>query len=139
MLQYPAFMRQYPWSTGMIPTSFLLPAQWPQPHNDDLLLAMEESDFEDKCSEIRKTNNNIIVIGKTTVDNDKEDYDNDVDDEEADNAEESEVLNNLYLLEVGLPKEKAKTCIGCKLPFGDLVYLPNRYNRAFGGLDYYIH
>ncbi|XP_052174917.1 uncharacterized protein LOC127789888 isoform X3 [Diospyros lotus] len=91
MLQYPAFMRQYPWSTGMIPTSFLLPAQWPQPHNDDLLLAMEESDFEDKCSEIRKTNNNIIVIGKTTVDNDKEDYDNDVDDEEADNAEESEV------------------------------------------------
>ncbi|KAE9453786.1 hypothetical protein C3L33_14379, partial [Rhododendron williamsianum] len=111
MLQYPAFMTQYPWSTRMIPTSFLLPAQWPQPPSDELLLAMEESDFEDKViydkpnsnslchklilqlralNEIRKTNSNLIVIGKTSVENDKEDYDNDADDEEADNADESE-------------------------------------------------
>ncbi|CAL5372751.1 unnamed protein product [Camellia sinensis] len=131
MLQYPAFMTQYPWSTTMIPTSFLLPAQWPQPQNDELLLAKEESDFEDKgiwvnsnyfgivrvfrigvtmerieasnvtlwtlefasialCNEIRMTNSNLIVIGRTTVDNDKEDYDNGADDDEADNAEESE-------------------------------------------------
>ncbi|KAL7191892.1 hypothetical protein ACSBR2_023883 [Camellia fascicularis] len=90
MLQYPAFMTQYPWSTAMIPTSFLLPAQWPQPQNDELLLAKEESDFEDKCNEIRMTNSNLIVIGRTTVDHDKEDYDNGADDDEADNAEESE-------------------------------------------------
>ncbi|KAI8529080.1 hypothetical protein RHMOL_Rhmol12G0197800 [Rhododendron molle] len=90
MLQYPAFMTQYPWSTRMIPTSFLLPAQWPQPPSDELLLAMEESDFEDKLNEIRKTNSNLIVIGKTSAENDKEDYDNEADDEEADNADESE-------------------------------------------------
>lgn len=47
-MQFPAFMTQYPWSTKVIPTSYLLPAQWPQPHSDELLLAMEESDFEDK-------------------------------------------------------------------------------------------
>lgn len=48
MLQFPAFMTQYPLSTRMIPTSFLLPSQWPQPHNEELLLAMEESEFEEK-------------------------------------------------------------------------------------------
>lgn len=48
MLQFPAFMTQYPWSTRTIPTSFLLPSQWPQPQNEELLLAMEESDFEEK-------------------------------------------------------------------------------------------
>ncbi|KAI4336217.1 hypothetical protein L6164_014771 [Bauhinia variegata] len=89
MLQFPAYMTQYPLSTRTIPTSFLLPSQWPQPQNEELLLAMEESDYEEKCNEVRK-NSNIIVIGKTTVDNDKEDYDNDADDDDADNAEESE-------------------------------------------------
>lgn len=34
-------------------------------------------------------NSNLVVIGKTTVDNDKEDY-NDPDDDDADNAEETE-------------------------------------------------
>lgn len=48
MLQFPAYMTQYPLSTMTIPTSFLLPAQWPQPQNEELLLAMEESDFEEK-------------------------------------------------------------------------------------------
>lgn len=48
MLQYPAFMTQYPWSTRIIPTSYLLPAQWPQPQNDELLLAMEEAEYEEK-------------------------------------------------------------------------------------------
>ncbi|KAM7471260.1 hypothetical protein LguiA_009443 [Lonicera macranthoides] len=91
MMQFPAFMTQYPWSMKVIPTSYLLPAQWPQPHSDELLLAMEESDFEDKCNEMRKMNSNLVVIGKTTIDNDKEDFDNDADDDDADNAEESEV------------------------------------------------
>ncbi|KAH7549839.1 hypothetical protein JRO89_XS13G0090300 [Xanthoceras sorbifolium] len=129
MLQYPAFMRQYPSSTRTIPASILLPSQWPQPHSEEFHLAMEESEFEDKmfscdslllvsarldveewleeaekgnlrdlyisqsenyCNEIRKTNSNLIVIGKTTVDNDKEDFDNDADDDDADHGDESE-------------------------------------------------
>ncbi|KAK7317672.1 hypothetical protein RJT34_02099 [Clitoria ternatea] len=73
-----------------IPTLFLLPSQWPQPYNDELLLALEESDFEDKCNEIMKMNSNLIVIGKTTNENDKEDFDNEADDGDVDNAEESE-------------------------------------------------
>ncbi|KAL7138905.1 hypothetical protein ABFS83_09G014500 [Erythranthe nasuta] len=83
-------MLQYPWSTRVIPTSYLLPAQWPQPQNDELLLAMEEAEYEEKCNEIRKANSNSIIIGKTAVENDKEDFDNDADDDEGDNADESE-------------------------------------------------
>ncbi|XP_019185032.1 PREDICTED: uncharacterized protein LOC109180005 [Ipomoea nil] len=91
MLQFPAFMLQYPWSTETIPTSYLLPAQWPHPQSDELLLAMEESDFEEKCSEIGKINSNLTVIGKTNVvDNDKEDFDNEAEDDDVDNGEESE-------------------------------------------------
>lgn len=41
-------------------------------------------------NDIRKINSNLIVIGKTTVENGKEDFDNDADDDDADNAEESE-------------------------------------------------
>lgn len=48
MLQFPGFMKQYPWSTRTIPTSFLLPSQWPQPHSEELLLAMEEADYDEK-------------------------------------------------------------------------------------------
>ncbi|XP_051123394.1 uncharacterized protein LOC127246186 [Andrographis paniculata] len=90
MLQYPAFMVQYPWSTRIIPTSYLLPAQWPQSQNDELLLAMEESEYVEKLNEISKANKNAIVFGGTTVDNDKEDFDNDADDDDVDNAEESD-------------------------------------------------
>lgn len=43
-----------------------------------------------QCNEIRKANSNLIIIGKTSVENDKEDFDNDADDDEGDNAEESE-------------------------------------------------
>jgi hypothetical protein len=43
-----------------------------------------------QCNEIRKGDSNLAVIGKTTVDNDKEEYDNDADDDDADNVEESE-------------------------------------------------
>ncbi|KAI3763162.1 hypothetical protein L1987_53613 [Smallanthus sonchifolius] len=87
---FPAFMTQYPTSTRLIPTSLLLPPQWPLPHSEELLLAIEESEFVEKCNDIRKINSNLIVIGKTTVENDKEDFDNEADDDDADNAEESE-------------------------------------------------
>ena len=40
-------------------------------------------------SEIRKTNSNLVVIGKTTLDY-KEDFDADAEDDDADNVEESE-------------------------------------------------
>ena len=56
--------------------------------SNGLLLAWYVSLLQ--CNEIGKTNSNLIVIGKTTVDNDKEDFDNDADDDDADNAEESE-------------------------------------------------
>ncbi|KAL9439122.1 hypothetical protein AB3S75_024728 [Citrus x aurantiifolia] len=46
--------------------------------------------YDHYCNEIRKTNSNLIVIGKTTVDNDKEDFDNDADDDDADHGDESE-------------------------------------------------
>jgi len=35
-------------------------------------------------------NSNLIVIGKTTNENDKEDFNNEADDDDADNVEESE-------------------------------------------------
>uniref|UniRef100_A0A7N0VGR0 Uncharacterized protein n=1 Tax=Kalanchoe fedtschenkoi TaxID=63787 RepID=A0A7N0VGR0_KALFE len=91
MRQFPAFMTEHPSSTSMIiPTSFLFPSQWPPPHTDELLLATEESDFEDKLDEIRNMNNDLPVIGRTNACNMKEDLDNDVEEEMADNAEESE-------------------------------------------------
>ncbi|KAF5202573.1 transcription termination factor [Thalictrum thalictroides] len=89
MLQFPAFMKQFP-STNMIPSSVLLPTQWPSAHSEEASLAREESEFEVRLNEIRKVD--CIVIGKKTVENDKEDFDNDADDDEADNAEESEAF-----------------------------------------------
>ena len=40
--------------------------------------------------QIRKMNSNLHVIVKATIENDKEDFDNDADDDDADNVEESE-------------------------------------------------
>ncbi|CAI0451557.1 unnamed protein product [Linum tenue] len=91
MLQTPAFMTQYPWSTRTVPSSFLMSSQPPaQTHTPEQLLAMEEDVYEEQLNEIQKTNSNLIVIGKTTVDNDKDEDDNDPDDDDADNADESE-------------------------------------------------
>lgn len=41
-------------------------------------------------NEIKKANSNLVVIGKTALDNDKEDFDADADDDDVDNVEESE-------------------------------------------------
>lgn len=35
-------------------------------------------------------NSNLVVIGKTNIDNDKEDFDNEAEDDDADNGDESE-------------------------------------------------
>ncbi|KAK8923550.1 hypothetical protein KSP39_PZI019390 [Platanthera zijinensis] len=48
MLQFPAFMAQFP-SPPLIPSSTLLPLL-ASSHNDELLLAMEESELEDRAS-----------------------------------------------------------------------------------------
>lgn len=48
MLQFPTLMSQFPSSTKTIPASHLLPIQWPQPPNEEILLAMEEAEFEEK-------------------------------------------------------------------------------------------
>ncbi|XP_030542245.1 uncharacterized protein LOC115749530 [Rhodamnia argentea] len=90
MLQFPGFMTQFPESTRMIPSSFLLPSQWPQPQNEELLLALEESELDEKYNEIRKLDSNIVVIGKSAAENDKDADEEDADDDDPDNAEESE-------------------------------------------------
>ncbi|XP_020263933.1 uncharacterized protein LOC109839891 [Asparagus officinalis] len=87
MLQFPAFMRQFP-SPPLLPSSTLLPL-WAFSHNDELLLAMEESELEDKWSEIRKINSSVPVIGKINTDY-KEDFDADAEDDDPDNVDESE-------------------------------------------------
>ncbi|PKA66151.1 hypothetical protein AXF42_Ash018441 [Apostasia shenzhenica] len=46
MLQFPAFMRQFP-SPPLIPSSTLL-ASTVSSHTDELLLAMEESELEER-------------------------------------------------------------------------------------------
>ncbi|XP_058115625.1 uncharacterized protein LOC131258367 [Magnolia sinica] len=89
MLGFPAMMAQFPSST-LMPSSILLPWRWPQPTDDELLLSLDECNLEDKWNEIKRMNNNLVVIGKTTIDNDKEDFDADADDDDADNVEESE-------------------------------------------------
>lgn len=43
-----------------------------------------------QCNEISKSNSNITVIGKATVDNDKEDYDNELEEDDADHGDESD-------------------------------------------------
>ncbi|KAJ4878547.1 Uncharacterized protein Rs2_43565 [Raphanus sativus] len=92
MLQFPTLMSQFPSSTKTTPASHLLPIQWPQPQNEEILLAMEEAEFEEKCNEIRKMSPSLRVIGKPVVDNHQEEDDNeaDDDDDDGDNAEESD-------------------------------------------------
>ena len=50
MLQFPTLMSQFASLTKTIPASHLLPIQWPQPQNEEILLAMEEAEFEEKVS-----------------------------------------------------------------------------------------
>uniref|UniRef100_A0A803L8G2 Uncharacterized protein n=1 Tax=Chenopodium quinoa TaxID=63459 RepID=A0A803L8G2_CHEQI len=58
-------MTQFPSSERMIPASLLLQHQLANAQNEDELLALEESEFLDKCNEIKKLNCNVVVIGKT--------------------------------------------------------------------------
>ncbi|GLJ49049.1 hypothetical protein SUGI_1034760 [Cryptomeria japonica] len=89
MLQFPTFIQQQP-STILAPSSVLHLSEWPSPHNDDVYLAMEEAELEEKLAEIRNANSNLPVLGKIATDNDQEEYEGEPEDEEADNAEESE-------------------------------------------------
>ncbi|CAI0451558.1 unnamed protein product [Linum tenue] len=51
MLQTPAFMTQYPWSTRTVPSSFLMSSQPPaQTHTPEQLLAMEEDVYEEQVT-----------------------------------------------------------------------------------------
>ncbi|CAF1716631.1 hypothetical protein HID58_084773 [Brassica napus] len=91
MLQFPTLMSQFPSSTKTIPASHLLPIQWPQPQSDEILLAMEEAELEEKCNEIRKMSPSLPVIGKPVVENQQEEDDDEADDDhDADNGEESD-------------------------------------------------
>ncbi|EPS58652.1 hypothetical protein M569_16163 [Genlisea aurea] len=88
-MQFPGYINQHPWPRRIIPTSYLLPIQWPQPQSEEILLAMEEAEYEEKLNEIRKSNNNIVPMGKVRADTEKEEFDNEADDDD-DNGEESE-------------------------------------------------
>ncbi|CAA7020655.1 unnamed protein product [Microthlaspi erraticum] len=90
MLQFPTLMRQFPSSTKTIPASYLLPLQWPQPQNEEILLAMEEAEFEEKCSEIRKMSPSLPVIGKPVVDSHQEEDDNEAEDDDAEESDGEE-------------------------------------------------
>ncbi|KAI4980247.1 uncharacterized protein LOC123406135 [Hordeum vulgare subsp. vulgare] len=87
MLRFPALMRQWP-SPPLIPASTLLPVP-ATTQEDELLLAMAESDLEDKLNAIRKTNSNLVIIGKPTNDV-KEEYDAEVEEDDVDNVDESD-------------------------------------------------
>ncbi|KAL0731300.1 hypothetical protein Bca4012_027394 [Brassica carinata] len=63
---------------------YLLPIQWPQPQNEEILLAMEETEFEEKIS------HSLPVIGKPVVDNHQEEDDNEADDDDAEESDEEE-------------------------------------------------
>ncbi|XP_031479076.1 uncharacterized protein LOC116249905 [Nymphaea colorata] len=89
MSQFPSFMRQLP-AMPVVPSSLLLPSQWPHSQNDEFTLTVEEAELEDKLNEIRKANANLVVIGKVAQDNDKEDFDGEADDDDVDNVDESE-------------------------------------------------
>ncbi|KAL4193822.1 hypothetical protein AMTRI_Chr06g201260 [Amborella trichopoda] len=89
MLQFSTFVNRFP-SSSLIPSFLLVPSQPPPTHNEELLLAMEESDLEEKWSDIRKANGTVVWIGKVKVENDKEEFDADAEDNDADNVEESE-------------------------------------------------
>lgn len=45
MMQFPGMLMQFPGSRPTVPTTLLSP---PQPQNEELLLAMEEADFDEK-------------------------------------------------------------------------------------------
>ncbi|CDY48130.1 BnaCnng15720D [Brassica napus] len=78
MLQFPTLMSQFPSSTKTIPA-------------DEILLAMEEAELEEKCNEIRKMSPSLPVIGKPVVENQQEEDDDEADDDhDADNGEESD-------------------------------------------------
>ncbi|KAF3793653.1 hypothetical protein EJ110_NYTH03418 [Nymphaea thermarum] len=49
MSQFPSFMRQLP-AMPVVPSSLLLPSQWPHSQNDEFTLTLEEAELEDKQS-----------------------------------------------------------------------------------------
>ncbi|KAJ3675768.1 hypothetical protein LUZ60_004810 [Juncus effusus] len=88
MLQFPAMMRQFP-APPLIPTTTLLPVV-AVPQHEEMLLAMAESELEEKLNEIRKANSNVNVIGKVGSDQFKEEMEADGEDEEGDGVDESD-------------------------------------------------
>ncbi|KAL9267958.1 hypothetical protein AKJ16_DCAP24168 [Drosera capensis] len=83
-------MLKFPSSVTTIPISSLVPHPSTNPQYDEHVLAIEESDYEEKLNDIGKMNSNLPIIGRT-VDNNKENFDNDVDDDDdGDNVDESE-------------------------------------------------
>ncbi|KAF3323662.1 hypothetical protein FCM35_KLT12393 [Carex littledalei] len=87
MLQFPAMMRQFP-ATPLLPTTTLLPVV-AVPQEEEMLLSMAESELEEKLSDIRKANSNLVIIGKAGTDSYKE-MEADGEDEEGEHVDESD-------------------------------------------------
>ncbi|BBN13218.1 hypothetical protein MPTK1_6g01740 [Marchantia polymorpha subsp. ruderalis] len=82
--------------TLVVPSFDVFSSDWLSQINEEAILAQEEAEYEEKVgfslplslSEVRNANSNLIPIGKTTPENDQEDYEPDAEDDDADNAEE---------------------------------------------------
>eukprot|EP00249_Psilotum_nudum_P001380 c13847_g1_i1 orf=82-369(+) len=77
----------------LVPPTVEHHAYWPLLHNEEALLAQEEAEFELKMSEIRTANETLIPIGQTVAENDQDEYERDVDDDDADNVDDDETDN----------------------------------------------
>ncbi|KAL2623101.1 hypothetical protein R1flu_003306 [Riccia fluitans] len=72
----------------VVPSFDVFSSDWLNQTNEEALLAQEEAEYEEKLSEVRNANSNLIPIGKTTPDTDQEDYEQDAEEDEGDNADE---------------------------------------------------
>ncbi|GBG87483.1 hypothetical protein CBR_g45542 [Chara braunii] len=61
---------------------------WLQQQNEEAQLAYEEHELEEKWNEIRRSNEDLIPIGQRPADGTHDDYEQDVEDEDADNVED---------------------------------------------------
>ncbi|KAG6554825.1 hypothetical protein Mapa_003408 [Marchantia paleacea] len=80
--------RMIDFPTLVVPSFDVFSSDWLSQINEEAILAQEEAEYEEKLSEVRNANSNLIPIGKTTPENEQEDYEPDAEDDDADNAEE---------------------------------------------------
>lgn len=68
-----------------------------------------------QLSEVRNANSNLIPIGKTTPENDQEDYEPDAEDDDADNAEEESEGKGLTWMTVWHLIPRSRSLSSCNI------------------------